>query len=179
MLARFTQSIYLTKGEKAFVLAYAAVIAMTAGITMLIMSGLEGPGAIPDEPTLYVFWTIFSGALSGGVALYLARGWMGKLGAMGVARAVVGSVAVALIAAVVAGTLIFPVYGTFYAPVLVLTEFLMKPWLAVAWFAVSIGAHYLMIVLSEERAFGTGRSAKHSATARLSTLSRAQLYHRE
>ena len=179
MLARFTKSIYLTKGEKALVLAYAAVIAMTAGITMMIMSGLEGPSAIPDEPTLYVFWAIFSGALSGGVALYLARGWMGKLGAMGVARAFVGSVAVALIAAVIAGTLVFPLYGTFYAPVLMITAFITKPWLAFAWFAVTIGAHYMMIVLSEERAFGTGRSAKRSATERLSTLSRAQLYHRD
>lgn len=179
MLARFTKSLYLTKGERAFVLAYAAIIAMTAGITMMVMSGLEGPGAMPQEPTLYVFWIIFAGALSGGVGLYLARGWMGKLGAMGVARAFVGSVAVALIAAVVAGTLVYPLYGTFYAPVLLITAFITKPWLAVAWFAVTIGAHYLMIVLSEERAYGTGRSANRSATERLSTLSRAQLYHRD
>jgi hypothetical protein len=179
MFARFTKSLYLTKGEKAFVLAYAAVIAMTAGITMMVMSGLEGPGAIPDEATLYVFWAILSGAISGGIALYLARGWLGNLGAMGVARAFVGSVAVALIAAVAAGTLIMPLYGTFYAPVLLITAFISKPWLAMAWFAVTIGAHYMMIVLTEERAFGTGRSARRSATERLSTLSRAQLYNRD
>lgn len=179
MLARIANKIYLTRGEKAFVIAYAAVIAMTAGITMLVMSGVEGPNALPTEPSVFVFWTILSGAISGGLALFLARGWMGKEGAMGLARAFVGSVAVALIAAIVAGTLIVPLYGTFYAPVLLVSEFIAKPWLAVAWFVVLIGAHYLMAILAEERAFGIGRSSNRRATERLSTLSRAQLYHRD
>ena len=179
MFTRFMKAMYITRGEKYFVLAYAAVIAMTAGITMLIMSGVEGASAIPAEPSFYAFWVIFSGALSGGVALFAARGWMGKPGTFGFARALVGSVAVAVVAAISAGTLIQPFDGTFYAPMMLLTEFIDKPWLAVAWFAVLLGAHYMMTLIVEERALGQGRAAQHRATSQLSDLSRAQLYHRK
>ncbi len=179
MLARLTSRLYLTRGEKAFVIAYAAVIAMTAGVAMFVMSGVTGDAAISANNSMYVFWIIFSGALSGGVALYAAHGWLGKNGAMGWARALVGSFAVAIIASIIAGTLISPLYGTFYAPVLLATEFVAKPWLAAAWVGILMGAHHLMTIIAEERAFGVGRSAGQSASARLSTLSRAQLYHRD
>lgn len=179
MFARVLKRMYLTKGEKAFILAYAAVIAMTAGVTILVMSGVSGANAVPDEPSFYVFWTIFSGALSGGVALFAARGWMGRHGALGLTRAIVGSIAVAFIAAVIAGTMILPLYGTFYAPVLLMTELIEKPWLAVVWFTVLIGAHYLMMMIAEERALGYGRDARNHPSAHLSALSRAQLYHRD
>ena len=66
-----------------------------------------------------------------------AAGW-GKPGALGLARAIVGSVAVAILAAIVAGTLIVPLYGTVYGPLLIVSEFIAKPWLAVAWFGVLI-----------------------------------------
>jgi hypothetical protein len=169
---------YLTKGEKAFVLAYGAVIAMTAGITLLIMSGVEGANAIPTDPSFYTFWIIFAGALSGGASLYAAHGWMGQPGGFGLARAMVGSLAVAFVAALIAGTMILPIYGTFYAPVMLITEFIDKPWLALAWFVVLMGAHYMMTIILEERALGYGRGADHRATSQLSKLSQAQLYHR-
>lgn len=178
MWARIVKSIYLTKGEKAFVQAYGVIIAMTTGMTMLVMSGVDGPNAIPAEPSFYAFWTIFSGALSGGVALFAARGWMGRVGKLGLFRAIVGSGAIALIAAVLAGALIVPLTGAFYAPVLMITEFIEKPWLAAIWFAVSIGAHFLMSVIVEERALGYGRGTTQRATSQLSALSQAQLYRR-
>jgi hypothetical protein len=172
------KSMYLTKGEKAFVLAYGAVIAMTAGITLLIMSGVDGANAIPTDPSFYTFWIIFAGALSGGVSLYAARGWIGRPGGLGLARAVVGSISVAIVASLIAGTMIAPIDCTFYALVILITEFIAKPWLALAWFVVLIGAHYLMMIIAEERALGIGRGGDHRATAQLSKLSQAQLYHR-
>lgn len=176
MFSHFLKSMYLTRGEKAFVSAYAIVIAVSAGLTILIMSGVEGQSAIPSEPSLYVFWVIFAGALSGGIGLFSARGWMGKSGNIGLARAVVGVVAVGLVSAIVAGTLILPKYGTFYAPFLLLTEFIEKPWLAAVWSATLVGAHYLMAMLTNELASGTGRAGKRRASEQLSPLSRAQLY---
>lgn len=159
-------------------LAYALVITMTSGITILIMSGVEGPSAIPAEPSFYAFWTIFAGALGGGVGVFAARGWMGRPGALGLARAFVGCIAVAVVAAVVAGNLILPVYGTFYAPVLLVSVLISKPWLAVVWIAALTGAHYLMIVTQQERALGYGRGTDQRATSYLSKLSQAQLYQR-
>lgn len=178
MFAQFSKAVFLTKGEKAFVLAYGVVIAMTAGITILVMSDVNGPKAIPDDPSFYVFWIIFAGALSGGIALFVARGWMGRSGALGLARAVVGSIAIAVVAAVIAGSLIFPLYGTFYAPILLVSAFIAKPWLAVAWFVVLLGAHYLMCVMHAEKASGFGRDQDQRATSQLSRLSQAQLYRR-
>ena len=178
MFERLVKSIYLTKGEKAFALACAGVIAMTAGITMLIMSGVEGQSAIQAESSWYALWIVFAGALGGGVALFATRGWLGQSGALGLARAVVGSIALGFIAAIVAGTLILPLFGTFYAPFMLVTEFIDKPWLAVAWFVVLIGAHYMMNVLVEERAQGDGLGVDSRATSQLSKISQANLYQR-
>lgn len=179
MFTRFTEFMYLTRGEKAFVSAYAIVIAISAGLTMLVMSGVEGPSALPQEPSLYVLWVIFAGALSGGIGLFAARGWMGQTGLLGFARATVGAIAVVLLGAIIAGTLILPVYGTFYGPFLLLSEFIGKPWIAFAWFAALFGAHYLMVILTEEIADGAGRYAQRSASSQLSSLTRAQLYRRD
>lgn len=179
MHTRLTEFMHLTRGEKAFVSAYAVVIAISAGLSMLVMSGVEGPRGIPQQPSLYVFWIIFSGALSGGISLFIARGWIGSAGALGFARACVGAIAVAIIGAVIAGTLIVPVYGTFYGPFLLLSAFIAKPWLALAWFAALLGAHHLMVILTEEVAFGAGRTAQRRASSQLSALTQAQLYRRD
>ncbi len=179
MLTRLKDTIYLTKAERSFAMACAAIIAMAAGLAVLVMSGVEGEAAISPGSSAYVYWITFSGAASAGIALFAARGWLGQTGAMGLARAIVGSTAVALLAAIIAGTLIAPVYGTFYAPVLVATEFVARPWLVVAWYGILLGAHYMMIALHEERAFGLHRSAHRSAASQLSSLSRANLYNRD
>jgi len=178
MLERFTDRLHLTRGEKSYAIAYAAVIAMSAGVTLVVASGVDGANILGLDPTLFTFWTVFAGGLAGGLSLRAARGWMGKPGALGLSRAIVGSVAVAILAAIVAGTLIVPLYGTVYGPLLIVSEFIAKPWLAVAWFGVLIGGHYLMAVLEEEFAFGVSRSANRRASEQLSSLSRAQLYRR-
>lgn len=176
MWARIMKVIHLTRGEKSLAVAFGAVVAMSAGITILVMSGLEGENAIPPEPTWYDNWVIFAGALSGGIALYLARGWMGMQGYVGFARAAVGSVAVALGAAVIAGTLILPLYGTIFGPIMVVTQFLDLPLLALSWFAVTMAAHALIGRWREERALGYGRGADRGAVTQLSRLSQINLY---
>lgn len=176
MWARIVKAIHLTRGEKSLAMAYAAVVAMSAGMTILVMSGVEGENAIPPEPTWYDNWVIVAGALSGGIALYLARNWMGVLGAIGFARAIVGSIVVAFVAAVVAGTLILPVYGTVFGPFLLISEFVATPWLAVLWFAVALAAHFLISKWTEERAWGYGRGAERGAVSQLSRLSQVNLY---
>ncbi len=176
MWARIMKTIHLTRGEKSLALAYAAIIAMSAGITILIMSGVQGANAIPPEPTWFDTWVILSGALSGGVALYLARGWMGAQGAIGFVRAGVGAIAVGLLAALIAGTLIMPLYGTVFGPIMLVTEFLARPWLAVSWFAVAFAAHALIARWTAERAWGLGRGADRGAVSQLSRLSQVNLY---
>jgi hypothetical protein len=169
----------ISRGEKAYTLAFAAVIAVSAGLSFFIMSGVEGAPALPAEPTTYTAWIIGAGALSGFFALFAARGYMGGFGVLGLLRAIVGSTAAGIIAAAIAGTLIMPVYGTFFAPVIVATEFLAKPWLAIAWYAVMIAAHYLMQILADERVWGyTRETSSRPASSQLSQLTRSQLYNR-
>ncbi|WP_168769034.1 hypothetical protein [Yoonia maricola] len=174
-----TQKLYLTKGEKAYLLGYVVVVLTAPIVAILVMAGLAAPYTLVIEPTNYLYWVAISGAISAGVGLYLARGWMGNAGPLGAARAIVGSAAVTLIAAVIGGTLTVPFDGTLQAPLIVTSAFIAKPWLAAIWFAATFGAHYLMSFLEEERAFGIGREAHRSATSQLSRLSRAQLYHRD
>ncbi len=176
MWARIMKTIHLTRGEKSLAVAFGAIVAISAGITILIMSGVEGANAIPPEPTWYDTWVIFAGALSGGLALYLARGWMGVQGAIGYARAAIGSVAVALGAAVIAGTLILPLYGTIFGPIMLVTQFIELPLLAVAWFSVALAAHAMIARWREERALGYGRGADRGAVTQLSRLSQINLY---
>jgi len=179
MFTRLADKFYMTRGERAYGLSYVVVILLTAIVSIVVMAGLEAPYTLELAPTSFAYWVGISGAIAGGVALYFARGWMGNAGMFGVARAVVGSIAVAIIAAIIAGTLTVPFAGTVYGPVVVLSAFIAMPWLAVIWVAGMAGAHFLMLMLEEERAFGVGRSANGRATEQLSALSRANLYHRD
>jgi len=179
MFTRLADKFYLTKGERAYGLGYVVVILLAAIVSIGVMAGLDAPYTLQLAPTTFLYWVGISGGIGGGVALYFAQGWMGNRGLFGLARAVVGSIAVAIMAAIIVGTLTVPFEGTIYAPLELLSAFLAKPWLAVIWFAGMFGAHYLMLVLEEERAFGVGRTAYRRATEQLSPLSRANLYHRE
>ena len=178
MLTRFAEKFYLTKGEQSYAWGCAVIAALTATVTVLIMMGLDAPYKLQFDATNYTYWVIFAGALSGAVALYIARGWMGAMGPFGFARALVGSVTIAFVASVVAGTLTVPVGGTIYAPLAMVSAFLAKPWIAVLWFAGTLGAHYLMTALQHERVYGVGRPSGRLATEELSPLSRANLYRR-
>jgi len=175
MFARVRDSLTFTRGERSFVVAYAAVMAMTAGIAMLIMGNVEEGAATVSSAQL--LWIIAAGAAAGGVSLFAARGWMGQPRVLGFARAFVGCLVIAFLASLIAGTLIRPLYGTFYAPVLVVDAFISMPWLAALWFGILMGAHYLLAQLNEERALGIGRSPRR-ATAELSRLSQTNLYSR-
>ena len=178
MFTRFTEKFYPTRGEKAYLLGYVVTVLLSGIVALIVMAGLEAPYALTTQPTNFVYWVFFAGAMSGGVALYLASGWMAGLGMMGFARAIVGAIAVAVIGAVITGTLTVPFDGTIYGPVMMLSAFIAKPWLAALWFAGMLGAHYLMSILTEERAYGLGRDTHRSVTSQLSSLSRAQLYRR-
>lgn len=178
MLTRLADKFYLTRGERAYALSYVLVALVTAGLTVVILAALDAPYTLPLDAAPMTYWAAIAGAMAGGVALYFARGWLGNAGGFGLARAVVGSIAVAIMATVIAGTLTVPFEGTLYGPLFVLAAFIAKPWLAVIWFSALYGAHSLMSVLEEERAFGVGRSSHRRATDQLSALSRANLYHR-
>lgn len=168
----------LSKAQKAAFGAYAAVISMSVVLTILIMSGVQGEAAIPAEPSLYTLWTLVAGAIGGGVAMVLSRGWLGQTGAMGHARAAVGAFALTLIGAVITGALIFQVSGAFFAPVMLTTELLSRPALAIAWFGTLFGAHYLLMQRTIAQQERDHEIDARFVSAELSSLTQAQLYGR-
>jgi len=153
------------------------VVLVSIFITMIVMAGVEGEAAIPSEPSRYAAWTVFSGAFGGAVALYAGRGWLGLPGALGFTRAVVGSFAVALIGASIAGALILPIYGAFYAPIMMMTEFVERPVIAALWLAVLLAAHYMLMPRSEMTA--AQKRAAGLSDSELSPLTQAQFYSRK
>ena len=179
-MTRLRSVFQLSKGEKAYALAYAIVVSVAAGLTVFVMAGVEGDTAIPVSSSFYSVWTIIAGVIGGALALYAARGWLGLPGAFGWVRALVGATAAALIAAVIAGTLIMPIYGTFYAPVMLATEFVAMPLFAVGWFGIMFIAHALMTILGKERSWDSisASDIDRELSSGLSSLSRVNLYHR-
>lgn len=176
MSARLVKSLSLGRAEKATVAAYAAVIAMTAGITILIMSGVDGDHLLWGDQSWFSYWVIFAGSLSGAIGLSLARGWMGAEGVLGGLRAVIGGIAAGFMAAMIAGLLIDPLFGIVHGPVLVVTEFINKPWLAAAWSIGVAGIHALLIFATRERQDDFIRSGAGRAVGQLSRLSQENLY---
>ena len=178
MFARSFKTFTFSRAERFNIFAYGAIVAMSAGITILIMSKIDGTNLVWADQQWFSQWIILSGALSGGIALALARGWMGMEGALGLARAIVGTTAMALIAAMTAGLLIDPLIGVVYGPVLLATEFLAKPWLATAWMVVGLFVHYMQLRARRERDASYIASKSPRAMTQLSQLSQQNLYRR-
>lgn len=174
MGGRFIRKASLSRGERAVIMAYAAMMAVAAGMTIMIMSSLAGNSALPPEPTLVDNWAVIAGGLAGGAALFLLRGWMGKAGFLGMLRAVAGSLMIAFVASFVAGTLIAPLAGTVMGPLLLLAVFLSQPLLVVTWCGVGIIAHLLLIVRRQDL-----MSRDDRAISQLSQLSQLNLYRRK
>ena len=170
MLPNLSKMLHLTRGQKSVIVAYAAVMAIAAGIAIMIMSAADGVYAVPAEPTWFDIWVIIAGGLASCAALYASRRWMGGRGAMGVARAVLAAIVVSLATAILAGALIVPGYGMLAAPLLVLTAFLAMPVLAIAWFSALFAAHYLFHKVEQEK------EHTNPAVSQLSALSQANLY---
>ena len=154
-------------------MAYAGVMAVAGGVTIMIISGLEGTTAIPPESALYDSWATVAGAFSGAISLFLMRKWMGRPGYIGFARALLGAVMVAFLAAFIAGSVIAPLDGTVMGPALLLTVFVRSPWLLIAWMTVGLAAHFLLVVWTNERSLSNQR-----AVMQLSRLSQFNFYGR-
>ena len=172
MLARVLNKLHLSRGQKAIFFAYAAVMAVGSGIGLKIMAAMEGENAIPPEPTLVDNWIVIACGIAAGAALYLAQGWLGGRGVLGLARALVAMVLVTFVAALIAGTLVAPFYGTLAAPFVLLSEFISAPLLAAAWIGVLFCAHLLCVIRRDELDW----DQTHSAVSQLSQLSQASLY---
>ncbi len=82
-------------------------------------------------PVSYALWVAVSGAVGAWAGLSAAWRDFGWPGARGFVRALKGGVVFSFIAAITAGSMILPVFGTMFAPFAVLVTLLAKPAAAV------------------------------------------------
>ncbi|MBE0414046.1 hypothetical protein [Yoonia sp.] len=173
MSRRFFKFTHLSRGDRALAMAYAVVMAVSAGLTVMILSVTAKPAASAASGTADS-WAVLAGALSAGAAFYVLRGWFGRLGATGLLNAVAGSALVALSAASIAGLLVAPVVGLVMGPFVLVAAFWTYPVLGVAWLMVGTAAHLLISVRTRQSLRYDNR-----AVSQLSQLSQVSLYGRK
>ncbi len=130
---------------------------------------------VPDVVGPYDLWMAVAPALGGLASYLIARGWIGAPGLLGTVRACFGAVVMLTLAALIGGSLIMPVYGTFYAPFIVLTAFLAAPLLAVVWGGGILAAHWILL-REDTRRRAILSEQEEQAQSSLSPLSQAYFY---
>ncbi|MFU8822777.1 hypothetical protein [Yoonia sp.] len=175
MVAHFEKASISAREHKVVLATYACFSAISAavGFYVLYTSSYWPQGGVPAG--LYGFWVVLSVVLAGPLALRLARGWIGLPGSLGWLRAFVGACVSLVVASVVGGTLILPVYGTIYAPLMVLTAVLAQPLVGLIWFAGVFAAHW--VVAQADAALQMRlKIAEEKEMAALSPLSQTYFY---
>ena len=100
----------------------------------------------------FTFWAGLAGCIGGAIGIWYASDkWFGFSGLAGWVTASFGALAVTGVAAVIAGSLILPFYGTMFAPLQVIMMMIESPMLAVVWFGMMICAQGLLRQWRSER----------------------------
>ena len=179
MFARRKAAFEFDQTQKARLGAYSLVTILCAAVAVHVVN-TAGVGTFDPR------WAALGGGVGGIGALYAASSWFGGRGLFGIVRAIVGIIVTAIIASVVAGAVIMPIYGAFYAPIVLATALATQPLLLAAALIVMGLVHSLMI----PRAFQDDlfaalpvadieepQASPHD-TSELSALTRANLYRR-
>ncbi|MBI1418551.1 MAG: hypothetical protein GC146_15150 [Limimaricola sp.] len=117
-----------TAGERRAALACAVVAISSASVAVLVRTRLA-----PGGEGLFSLWGAASGAVGGWVALRLSAHRLGHPGLPGTLRALGGIITISFIAALIAGTMILPGYGTMFGPFSLAMTLIGSPIVAVLW----------------------------------------------
>lgn len=140
-----------TEGERHATLAYIALGLVGAALSFLIALRIGRSSFMARGPDLYDLWLAVSGMAGACLALRYGAGRFGHPGTQGLRRALQGMVIVTLLAPVLAGTLVLPLYGTMFGPLALAVTFAGSPFVALIWFATLAGVHLLFLTLRLER----------------------------
>ena len=138
----------LTEGERSLAMAHAAMAVFGAGLAFSAVLRM-GAGAWSGAPLGgYEVWIIGCGAIGGALALYLCRDRVGQAGPLRAAAAIIFT---NLMAAVIAGTLALPIYGTMFGPFALVMILAGSPMLGLMWLANQLAVHLLLANFHAER----------------------------
>ena len=140
----------LSEGERARALAFLLAGVCSAVLGFLAVHHLDQT-ALFDGLSLYQTWIIAASGLGGMIALFLSGDRMGQSGHKGAMRALAGAIWVTFIGALIGGTLGLPLYGTMFAPFIVVVTLMGAPILAMLWAFNLLGIHFLLASYQRER----------------------------
>lgn len=138
-------------GEQRLGIAYLAIGVFGAILALSVQSRLgDGVGGLPTFD-LRTLWLCVCGAIGSLTGFHICRGRLGWSGINGAANAVVQGFWVTMVGSVIAGTLALPLFGTMFAPWLLLVTFFEAPFLLILWCIVLGASHVLVVRWQEER----------------------------
>ncbi|NDV01583.1 hypothetical protein [Pseudoroseicyclus tamaricis] len=137
-----------TGGERRVALALATLAAVGAAVALRVAVQLNG--FEPLRPG-YGLWVATAGGIGAASGLWVVRRHYGHSGARGALRFGWGLVMGSVVAALLAGTLVLPLYGTMFGPFALLTALAGAPALALLWLLAFARFHRSMIDWRRER----------------------------
>jgi len=141
----------LSEGERARVLAFILVAVLGVWMGLLMALRVEGGAAIVDGLSWYGRWIIAASVIGAVAALFLSGDRLGQTGPYAGTRVVTGAVWVSMVGAVIAGTLVLPLYGTMFAPFTLVITLATSPVLLAFWCVQFFCIHVLMVIYRRER----------------------------
>ncbi|WP_185020754.1 hypothetical protein [Histidinibacterium lentulum] len=141
-----------SRGERARVLAW-LIVATGGAILCRVSVGRIDTGPVLPVVALgwYDLWILAAGVTGGLGGFYLVRESLGQTGPAGWTRAIFAALVLGFSGSVIAGTLVLPIYGTMFGPLVLAVTLIDLPVLAVAWTGSLVGVHLLMQRWREER----------------------------
>lgn len=140
-----------TAGERKALLSYPVMAAIGALAASVVVLRLGQTDLLTRGPGLYDLWVVLAGAVGAVGALWQLRHRFGFPGAAGLGRAALAAAILTLGAAIVAGTLILPPWGTMFGPFLLIVTCAAVPLLGLCWLAGLAAIRVLHMELRIER----------------------------
>lgn len=139
---------FLSKGEARLFLGCLFTALFGAALAFIVVLRLDS-GAVFNRPmTTYEYWIVTSGFIGGAAAVYLSRH---TLGHSGVSITLRGMASTTFLAALIAGTLGLPLYGTMFGPFTLVLIFAASPITAILWFCNLYAVHVFIREWQRER----------------------------
>ncbi|MBS1303796.1 hypothetical protein [Loktanella sp. SALINAS62] len=132
-------------------MAWVAVSALGGFLAYTLVSNIAGTHALMRVFGTTEWWFVGCGVFGAMAGLYCARHWIGVTGRYALVKAFCGIVIVSFMGALIGGSLMLPLYGTMFGPMLFAMMLVENPVLALVWIVVLIAAHILISRHRRER----------------------------
>lgn len=139
---------FLSRGEARLFLGCLFTALFGAALAFVVVLRLDSAAVFNRPMTAYEYWILTAGFIGGASAVYLSRHALGQSG-FGITLR--GMASTTFLAAVIAGTLGLPLYGTMFGPFTLVLIFAASPIIAILWFGNLLAVHVLVREWQRER----------------------------